>query len=303
MLFFAASIPAYPIFMAPPTEGLNYTTLPNKKLISESVIGPRLGYAFPIGRAMGLQTELMFGGYDDRSGNDSSNLGYGSGGGHSARAFFGAMVDVGLALSPALSVGAGGGYMLHSKRDSDPAAPFSENAGGVYAINAGFLLRNSDESLIFDSRAGFSNETTDDFNPSTLANTGGESAMPIYVENTLTTAFDQKRSFFILKQIDSVSYAKPQLFATLMPAYERFFGQSFSLRGGVEGSLLSDDGTISLGYGGLGGITLRFPKAGLDIDLNATYRMRPSRIVPGALYPDFLVLLNVNWNGVFIKNR
>jgi len=29
---------------------------------------------------MGLQTELMFGGYDDRSGNDSSNLGYGSGG-------------------------------------------------------------------------------------------------------------------------------------------------------------------------------------------------------------------------------
>ncbi len=300
-LFLASSMPAYPIFTSPPTEGLNFTTISASRLISESVIGPRLGYAVPVGKAMGLMVEFMTGGYDDRAGT-GANFGYSSGG-VSARSYFGGILDMGFALTPSFSIGVGGGYMMHSKKDSNPTAPFTSNAGGVYSINAGFLLRNADESLIFDSRAGFSNETTSDIDPSTFLNTGTESPVPVYVENTLTTAFDQKRSFFILKQIDNVSYDKAHYFATLMPSFERFLGQNFSLRAGVEGSLLYDAGTLTPGYGGLGGMTLRFPTIGLDIDLNATYRMRPSRILSSVLYPDFLILMNASWSGVFKKSR
>ena len=304
-LFLASSVPAYPIFMAPQTEGLNFTTISANRRISESVIGPRLGYAVPIGKATGLMVELMSGGFDDRADTGlgtGSNFGYGSGG-VSARSYFGGMLDIGFALSPSFSVGVGGGYMLHSKIDSNPTAPFISGAGGVYSVNAGFLLRNADESLIFDSRAGFSNETTSDIDPTTFVNTGSESPVPVYLENTLTTAFDGKRSFFILKQIDSISYDKALYFATLMPSFERFLGQNFSLRAGAEGSLLYNAGKITPGYGALGGMTLRFPTIGLDIDLNATYRMRPSRILPGALYPDFLILMNASWSGVFKKAR
>ena len=303
MLFLAGSMPAYPIFTSPPTEGLNFITISGDKKISESVIGPRLGYAIPIGKAMGLMVEFMPGGYDDRAGTGTgANFGYTSGG-VSARSYFGGMLDMGFALTPSFSVGVGGGYILHSKKDSNPTAALTSNAGGVYSVNAGFLLRNADESLIFDSRAGFSNETTSDIDPSTFINTGTESPVPVYVENTLTTAFDQKRSFFILKQIDNISYDKAHYFATLMPSFERFLGQNFSLRAGVEGSLLYDAGKVTPGYGGLGGMTLRFPSIGLDIDLNATYRMRPSRILSGVLYPDFLILMNASWSGVFKKSR
>ena len=71
----------------------------------------------------------------------------------------------------------------------------------------------------------------------------------------------------------------------------------------MEGSALFSSDSPELGIGGMAGVTFRIIPWGLDIDLNTSYRMRPSVAVPGYLYPDFLFLLNINWNGVFRKSR
>jgi len=52
----------------------------------------------------------------------------------------------------------------------------------------------------------------------------------------------------------------------------------------------------------LGG-TLHNPNTGFELDMNLTYRMRPSRVVEGLLYPDFLYLINMTWNDRFLSRE
>lgn len=60
------------------------------------------------------------------------------------------------------------------------------------------------------------------------------------------------------------------------------------------------DGSPRFGYGFLGGSTYRFLKSGIELDFNLTYRLQPSRAVPGFMFPNLLFLLNVTFNDVFI---
>jgi len=61
--------------------------------------------------------------------------------------------------------------------------------------------------------------------------------------------------------------------------------------------------TAQLGYGGMLGGTLHNPNTGFELDMNLTYRMRPSRVVEGLLYPDFLYLINMTWNDRFLSRE
>jgi hypothetical protein len=85
----------------------------------------------------------------------------------------------------------------------------------------------------------------------------------------------------------------------LLPAVEHFFTDWYSARVGIEGSLSLLNDSAKPGYGVLGGMTFRIVKWHCDIDINLTYRMRPSRVVEELLYPDFITMAGVSFSDIF----
>ncbi len=53
----------------------------------------------------------------------------------------------------------------------------------------------------------------------------------------------------------------------------------------------------------MGGITFRVKNWGLDIDLNFTYRKRPSRVIEGVMFDDYINLLSGTLSDVFISRK
>jgi hypothetical protein len=179
-------------------------------------------------------------------------------------ASIGAVFDLDFRKSQALAFGAGLGLYSRSASDKGPTAPYASPGKLLVVGNIGFLVRNPDQNLLFDSRLGFNNETYEIYDADTLTLTG-EAAAPIYLENTLILAFQENTTFFIVKQIDSFGLDRSYAFMTAMPAVERFVAPWLSLRAGAEGSLA--------------GLSFRFVKAGMDLDLNFTWRQRPSSVM------------------------
>jgi len=89
----------------------------------------------------------------------------------------------------------------------------------------------------------------------------------------------------------------------LLPLVEHYLFEWWSVRAGVEGSVTRLAGSAKLGYGVLGGLTFRILKAGIDIDFNLTHRKRPSRVVEGYMYPDYLFMLNISKNGIALSRK
>ena len=58
-----------------------------------------------------------------------------------------------------------------------------------------------------------------------------------------------------------------------------------------------------MGFGALTGVTFRNVRRGFDVDLNLTWRQRPSRVVEGLLSTDLMALANLTWNGVRVTRE
>jgi len=278
-------------------DGLNMTSFADNKYINESVWSGFIGYAFPIGSKLGIRVDVAEAGVSDRSweGDYESEITY-------VRNAVGVIVDMGYALTDGWSLGMGLGLFSRSKVDIGPAAAFSDPDKAVVSGNFGMLYRNEDESLIFDTRIGITNDTYDVIDVATR-NVVDEVMTPVLLENTLTVSFNERNTFFILKQINNVCFDRTYYYATLLPALEHFLTNWISLRFGLEGSFsLLNDSTL-FGYGLMSGFTIRNNKRGLELDLNVTYRMRPSRAVEELLYPDLVGLVSLSWNDLFLSRQ
>ncbi len=301
MLHFAGNTSVYPIVTQNPIEYVNYTAFGADKAISEMDFNVRLGYAFPVGKSWGVRIEAL-------PAVGSLNRGwtgtYGTQELSTARTAAGAMLDVGFRAGEAVALGAGVGLYSRSSVDQGPGTPFTDPDKMVVSGNVGFLYHNPDETILFDSRIGGNNETYDIADATSTPLTIAEQASaPVFWENTLTLSYRENTTFLIVKQINSFSLDRPYVFVTLMPAVEHFLARWISLRVGLEGSLAMLNDTFQPGYGALAGITFRNVRRGFDVDLNLTYRQRPSRVVEGLLYSDLMALMNVTWNGVRVTRE
>jgi TolB-like protein len=278
-------------------DGLNMTSFADNKYINESVWGGSTGYAFPIGSKLGMRVDIAEAGISDRPWEGEYDSGL-----TNSRNAIGAVVDLGYALTERWSAGLGAGVFSRSKVDEGPLAAFRAPDKAVVSGNLGILYRKEDESLIFDTRLGINNDTYDVIDVETL-NVTEETMTPMLWENTLTLSFNERNTFLIVKQINNVCYDRVYYYATLLPAVEHFLAKWISLRSGLEGSLSLLNDSLMFGYGLLGGVTFRNIKRGFEMDLNVTYRMRPSRAVEELLYPDLVVLLNLTWNDLFVSRE
>jgi len=301
MFFFSGTIPpAYTItnIMENQVEGINMTSFGDDKYISEQTWDGYEGYAFPIGSRTGLRITTTHCGFSDRRWEGDYDDGYISTG----RTSNGAIIDFGYALNERWALGFGAGLFLVQKEDSRHIEVLTNWDKEVFTLNLGVLYRRPDESLIIDSRLGYNSDTYETIDEVTLLE-DKEVMSPILLENTLTLSLNDRRTFFLVKQINNVCFDRTYYYATLMPAVEHFLTDWVSFRGGIECSfsLLNDSALI--GYGILGGFTLRNNKRRFEFDLNVTYRLRPSRAVEELLYKDLVMLMNITLNDLFISRE
>jgi TolB-like protein len=254
---------------------------------AEGSTNVRLGYQVPVGKRMGIDVEGFFFVTQDTiwdttilpANRTFTNM-VGGGG----------VIGFGYRLSDLISVGFG-------------LAPYYSVMDSTiqFAANVGVLYRN--ESIMVDSRIGYATGTRYWIDPVTLAWTTQKVGAPLYNENTFTWESADKNLFLIVKQTNEIPLGTLDYYARLLPALEYFFSNRFSLRGGIEGSFGYLDGTPRFGFGAELGTTYRFLPLGLEFDLNAAYWLRPSRNIPGLLYPAFTVLAGVGYNGLFSSRR
>ncbi|MDA3938228.1 MAG: hypothetical protein PF693_02820 [Spirochaetia bacterium] len=188
---------------------------------------------------------------------------------------------------------------------------FKPDSDWSFGFSPGFLYRNKDESFVFDTRLAYSNgkivpingDYTDDVDVSNDYILEDKVNLPLFWENTFTWAFNNRNTFFVLKQLNDISIDRIYYFGRFLPAIEHFPMDWFSLRAGIEGSFAVFNDSRNAGFGGMGGITFRIPGWGLDIDLNFTYRKRPSRVIEGIMFTDYIFLLSGTLSDVFISRN
>ena len=289
----------------PDNPGPGYAPIPdypNLFVRENDFIILNLGYYFPIGPNLGIGAEIIWTDIcDDVIDEPVKSV-------HSLRKPLGAIVNLGYRFSQSAAVGLG--VTVYSQRDpifewgeQNEAYPFRKDVDPVaVAANAGFLWQNSAENVVLDTRVGYTTGSMDVVDPDTVT-IEQVIGCPLFWENTLTLSNRDKSTFFVVKQLNDVGLDRSYYYGRLLPAVEHYFANWFSARIGPEGALVLLNESLDLGYGVLGGVTFRVLKWKLDIDLNVTYRKKPSRVVEGMMRDDVYVSLILNLNDVFFSRE
>ncbi len=262
-----------------------------------------LGYQMPLFSRMGIEVDCFYFNSKDEI-YDPVNQPTDTGG----KAGSGAIMAFG--WSPADSFSLGLALSMYTQFREG----WAESGGGTVeykdptsfqqALAGGFLVKNRDSSLILDSFGGYSLEDNLYFNPETFPNPRSEmeerSEPHFFNENTLTLAFNQRKSFFILKQLNDIYPDTGSYSGRLLPAFEHWLKEWFSVRAGVEAALMKQSGNINWGLGGSTGFSFRLVKSGWDFDVNVAYRRKPSRFIDGEFLNQLIPFITVSKNKSFV---
>lgn len=256
-----------------------------------------LAYAFPVSDSLGFGIEAFMGMIRNDFVDGTDNV-------YTSRFGLGGVVSGGYKINRNMSIGLsaaafwlGNWFPGMSDKSSNPDDVIETIA---LSFSPGFLFRTDDEGFIYDVRFGYCTGDYDVVDP-VIPDIDHRAPMPFFLENTFTFAFNNKRTFFIVKQIDELTIDGSYFLGRLLPAVEHYFTDWFSIRAGAEASLAMLNGEMNFGYGALGGITLSNIDWGFDFNLNVSYRLRPSRILEGEMYPGTLLLFSFVWNDVFVS--
>jgi TolB-like protein len=268
--------------------------------VMEQEMRGNFGYTFPLGAAWGLGAEVFFYHYKhstyDSTGNQFAETNPDG---------IGAMVSVGRRVGPRTALGLSVSLYDQIREYADDLA--GEDKGHFFrqAFSLGLMTHNPAATRIFDVQLGLATEKyliLDPDNP-----TEGEEALaPLFLENTLTFALNEKRTYLVLKQTNEVSLDRPGYVGRLIPAVEHWVLPWAAVRLALEGNFTyltgtSEVATISPGLGASGGFTLRVRPWGLDVDLNLIYRQRPSKVVPGVFIGEFFPVIGISRQSNFVR--
>ncbi len=267
----------------------------------------RLSYFFPISQNLGFGIEGFSGVSSNRirinpdtipNGNSQSlenalrNL------------YSGGIFSAGIAISEYFSIG--GSFSVYNHESEYLYKTLETKL--VKAGTAGFLIKNKNSTLIFDTIGGYSTEedylintTTSGGPPDYRYPIGKKTKVPKYNENTFTIAFFDKELFFVTKQVNYFYPDNGNYVGRLIPAIEFWLVPSFSLRGGADLSFQKMFGKTDTGLGGTGGFTLRSLSWGLELDSNITYRKQPSRFLEGETFEQFMAVITITKRNLFLS--
>lgn len=274
--------------------------------LMEQSVRFNLGYQFPVEDSYGIGIEAFFGfdkdglyqkgnnKYGDKLWTSSGNIGIN--------------LSLGRVVSDYFSIGAGAAFYEQIRETVYPDNGNFTTGHTVYdkyydfriAGFAGFLIKDRNSTLIFDSMGGYSNEKQFTLDP-VKHKVADEVKAPIYNENTFTKAFLGKRIFLVLKEVNNFYTDRDYLVIRAISALEVWPFTWLSLRGGYEYSHVKMEDTSKTGSGFTGGLSLRSISKGFDFDLNYTKRNRPSRILKGETIDESIIYFTVSKTNLFIS--
>lgn len=252
------------------------------------------GYFFPLKRGslgIGLQ-------YFSSNMNDHYKKDYESGYITNGRSYIGGALGVGCNFG---KISAGVSVSVFNENNLGWDGLGSETIDTISTgVDIGLLYHAMADRLTLGSRIGISNASTD------MVDTVTEEIdnfvpVPLFWENSAHFSFENNRSFLIVKQVNDIYIERGDFFIRVLPLAEHYLTQWISLRGGIEGSLASLSNELKMGFGLVGGITLRLPKYGLDFDVNLTYRQRPSRLAAEYLYDTLPLVISISKEGLLFR--
>ena len=279
-----------------------------KYAVNEGDVHFFLKYQFPIGKSLGAGAELFYSMpgtvacteanlYDGYPHNEIITSYYGYGG----------IFNLGWTPADWLSLGISvtvANYGVSGWDLPEPENPW------IFAGTAGFIIKNSPGSVIFNFTVGASNLATNEID---LFNerVGDKIAYPFYNDMSLTLGFNSMRSFVVLKQVFQIYMYDSETgkiaisengsqapYVQLIPVFEQWFTPSFSLR---AGPVVSTD-YESWGFGGVLGSTITFNKT-KELNIGITYRQRPSRAIRAELIPEFVISVGYSSSGLFAERK
>jgi TolB-like protein len=263
------------------------------------------GYAYPLSDTLGVSFDGTITSREESIDADDAPYGFAVVGSQEHK-YYGVFIGLGYSQVPNVSIGAAVGASYISRKyylddgstdNGDEWDPYDHmdywGFGGLVAA----VVRNGAGSVAWDIVAGLG------ITPSYVFDYGlsvfEKKSDPLYVEQTLSLAFNDKKTIVGLKQVNDLYMDRAFYYGRLMPCAEQWFFGKFSVRAGVEGTLIVRDSDTKLGWGGTGGITIRLWQ--FDLDINYTYRQRPSYSMEEIIVPESVTFITLTANGLLKK--
>jgi len=264
------------------------------------------GYAYPLGERLGVSAD--FSATDKKDYVDIYDVLDFRSFGAQKYEYYGGFIGFGYALSNNSSVGAalGATYISRiffndngSTDNGDEYDPYDHmNAWGVGGLIAA-MVRNSMGTIVWDVVAGYGTQPSYVFNMDPAVEDFIIKADPLYVEQTLALAFNEKTTIIGIKQVNDIYLDRDFYYGRLMPCVEQWFFNRFSVRAGIEGTLIVRDSGKKLGWGGTAGLSIRIWR--FDLDINYTYRERPAFSIEEIIVPESVIFMTLTANGLLKK--
>jgi len=261
--------------------------------------GCNLTYSFPVNPSVGAELNYLFsmisGGITDFTpGENFPTIGNNMAFNQSLFITFGVKLNSNISIGGGINTGIKQrSYYLQSWPLDEYRNSTSYTFGGLVAA----LVNNNSGSLTWDFEAAYGVEDLYWYDP--VVDKFNEYGLPLYIEQTFTYSFNQRKTILALKQANDIYLDRILYYGRIMPVMEHRFTNSLSLRAGVEGSLFALENEIFNGYGATLGSTIKV--FDYDIDLNFTFRMRPSRTLEDTIIPEGVAFITISKQGLFFK--
>jgi TolB-like protein len=266
-----------------------------------------MGYSLPLGKRLGIQVNLL----EDQI---VSTVLFDS----SPDAFFhcfaqnrlGTQVNLGLAVAPNFSIGVGASLYWQFLRlvslDIVGDMTYIETMHMFPpAFALGFSIQNRDSTLSLDFLAAYSIEKQFDllkpegnlYDLLAPLSLDDFTELPIYLEGTLTLAFDHRRAFLSIKQGNDIYLNEAHYIAHLIPEAELWLRQWVCIRAGLSACIYFFHGSIiDYGMGSIGGLTFRLSRRGWFLDIDGFFTTRVIRDWRDAKFNEGSLFIGISRN-------
>lgn len=127
----------------------------------------------------------------------------------------------------------------------------------------------------FEKQFDLSNQEPDQYSKLAPFSLDDSTPLPIYVEGTLTLAFDQRKAFLSVKQGNYIYLNEAYCVALLTPQAELWLWPWVCVRAGLSASIyFFHSSIVDYGMGSIGGLTFRLSRMGWYLDIDGFFATR-----------------------------
>ena len=250
-----------------------------------------LGYSLPLGERLGLSVEYNHGGFDRMVSNLPPFIlgGVPESEMHPFSNTNGGSLGLGMRLTDRLAAGVSARLSNHKPGEAMDN-PVTEEL--YYNLAAGVVLLGPGERWVVDLQAAWT--SLEEWYVDPIDDVALRGGLPLSLDGTFILSLLDRRLYLALKGIGDLYLDERGGHALRAIPIVEFRPWSFlSLRAGYEYSHLSQAGEFSVGYGFLGGASVRVWK--LELNANYTLRQKPARMLPGYLIDTSTLLVGLTY--------